>query len=77
MTQAFKSALDVALRLSESEHAEFAEILMASIAETSRSEIDQAWVTEADRRDRAVNDGTEGLLDGDEILDKLSRGECP
>jgi len=77
MTQAFKSALDVALTLSESERAEFAEILMASIAETTRSEIDQAWAAEAERRDRAVNDGTEELIDGDEILEKLSQGECP
>jgi putative addiction module component (TIGR02574 family) len=77
MTQAFKSALDVALTLSESERAEFAEILMASITETSRSEIDEAWAAEAERRGRAINDGTGELLDGDEILDKLSRGECP
>jgi putative addiction module component (TIGR02574 family) len=73
MTQAFKSALDVALTLSESERAEFAEILMASITETSRSEIDESWVAEAERRDRAMNDGTEELLDGNEILGKLAR----
>ena len=77
MTQAFKSALDVALTLSDSERAEFAEILLASITETSRSEIDEAWIAEIDRREKAIADGTEELLDGDEILGRLSRGECP
>ena len=77
MTQAFKSALDVALTLSESERAEFAEILMSTITGTSRSDIDEAWVAEVERRDKAIDDGTEELLDGDEILQKLSRGECP
>lgn len=73
------AVLAAALNLSPAERADLAEQLLRSVEaqEVDAAEVDAAWAEEVERRDRAVDDGTEELLDGDGIVDKLLRGECP
>lgn len=73
------AVLAAALNLSSEERADLAERLFRSVEaqDVDAAGIDAAWAEEAERRDRAVDEGTEGLLDGDAILDQLRRGECP
>ncbi len=38
---------------------------------STQTEIDQAWVTEVERRDRQIDDGTATLIPGDEVFSKI------
>ena len=80
MTQHARTVLEAARALPRDERAELACELMRGLdAEDPNGTAarDAAWAEWADRRDRAIDAGDEPELDGEEILAKLERGECP
>ena len=39
---------------------------------STQTEVDQAWVTEAARRDQQIDNGTATLIPGDEVFAKIN-----
>ena len=76
---AVKSLLDAALALRPAQRSELVERLLESLdpVEGTEAEIDAAWAAEAERRDRLIDEGKEEMIPGEEIVEKLLRGECP
>lgn len=38
---------------------------------STQTDIDQAWITEAERRDRQIDEGTATLIPGTEVFSKI------
>ncbi|HEX8913354.1 MAG TPA: addiction module protein [Humisphaera sp.] len=80
MTQNVRNILEVVRALSTAERAELADELALDLSHGDRAAgeaRDAAWADVADRRDREIDEGAQAALDGEEILAKLERGECP
>lgn len=71
MTRQFEKLRDAALELSVEERAQMAEQLLDSTRTAREIEIEQAWITEAERRMRAVEDGTAQLIPADQVIREL------
>ena len=62
-----------ALALSEAEREELVRLLAPQGDDWIDPEIEQAWIKEAERRDRAVAEGREQLIPGDEVMQELRK----
>ncbi|MBS0431705.1 MAG: addiction module protein [Proteobacteria bacterium] len=56
-----------ALHLPVQERARLAQRLLESLDELSDSEVEQLWLTEAERRAREIDEGSVELVSGDEL----------
>ena len=63
----FEQALD----LPTTERLNLIDKLLYSTNLPTRSEIDQAWVDEVERRSREIDNGTAKLIPGDEVFAKI------
>jgi hypothetical protein len=72
-----KSAAEVfkdVMALSAAEREELARLLaMQSDSDWVSPQIEQAWLAEARRRDKAVDDGTEALIPAEEAMRELRK----
>ncbi len=59
-----------ALHLSEKERAELAQKLLISLDSPSENEISEAWLQEAQRRARELDEGTIRLIHSDDVKRK-------
>ena len=68
MTQETDAVFDSALSLPPETRAALAERLLESLDDQDRSEIDAAWMEEAERRLRDYKDGKVRSIPADEVL---------
>ena len=65
--------LHEALSLPPAERAELVDLVLASLDDADRREIDQAWAVEAESRIDAYERGEITAIDGEEVLARLRR----
>jgi hypothetical protein len=56
------------LELEPRDRARLARLLLESLKEISEQEIQELWLDEAERRDRAVDEGEMQLIPADEVM---------
>ena len=82
MSTAAKQFVESALMFSTEEREEIIAELIRSLdgpqpTPKQQEKIDSAWVDLAERRDHAIDAGQDEAVDGEAIMAKLERGECP
>ncbi len=66
-----------ALSLSRAERVELARMLLGQAGDGfATPDIEQAWLDEARRRDRAVDEGREALIPAEEVMRELRERYC-
>lgn len=71
MVTHFEEILSAALSLSPGERAMLADHLLSSLDGPNQKEVDAAWVVEAERRMREIDEGRVELIDGELVMDRL------
>jgi hypothetical protein len=64
------------LSLDNEQRAEFADLLVGSLAAEDAEEVHQAWATEVERRVAEIRSGKAKMIDGDEAIAMARRGEA-
>lgn len=72
MSILFDQIKDSALNLDLNSRTALARLLLDSLDELSEAENDTLWLDEAERRQREVLAGEEGLLDGEEVFSRVT-----
>ncbi len=73
MTETTQRLLEEALDLSETERAELAAKLIASLEGPADEDVDAAWATEIERRCAALDSGEAVTSDWNEVRDGIER----
>lgn len=75
MTQKSQVLLEEALKLSADERAEVAEQLIASLDETSDTDVEQAWQEEIQKRLQQIERGEVNTIPWEEVQRRLRHGK--
>lgn len=67
----YEEIMSAALALPPGARAMLAEHLMESLDAEDQERIDSLWATEAERRDREIEDGTVQAIPGEEVMKRL------
>lgn len=72
MTALAEKIYNEALDLPAEDRLTLLDRLLHSSNLSTQKDIDQAWVEEAERRDRQIDNGTATLIPGDEVFAKIN-----